>query len=88
MCFFIYNCSINFSPMVISGETLRILRQLKGMKQEVVAQKLGISQPAYCKLEKSDCINNGKLLQIINVLDYSQDEFEKIIRHLPPPEMS
>lgn len=47
-----------------SGETLRFLRLLKGVKQETIAKKLGISQPAYSKLEnknydKQDSMGKG-----------------------------
>ncbi len=37
---------------MLSGETLRMLRNIRGLKQETLAKKLGISQPAYSKLEK------------------------------------
>lgn len=74
--------------MTISGETLRKLRAINGVKQETLAKKLGISQPAYCKLEKTDCINNGKLLQVIDALGYTEEEFEKIVDHLSSPKSS
>ncbi|MGN6163905.1 MAG: helix-turn-helix domain-containing protein [Flavisolibacter sp.] len=49
---------------MISGETLRQLRTLKGVKQKTVAKALGISQPAYCKLEHSEQVNDEKLVQV------------------------
>lgn len=37
---------------MLTGDKLRLLRLIKGMKQQVVAQQMGISQQAYSKLEK------------------------------------
>ncbi len=48
---------------MINGNALRQLRILKGMKQETMAEKLGISQPAYCKREKVKSITGEKLKQ-------------------------
>ena len=63
---------------MITGETLRILRNLKKLKQKTVADKLGISQPAYSKMEKSKCINGEKLERLLKVINCSIDEVETI----------
>ena len=44
----------------LSGENLRLLRLTKGAKQCSIAKKLGISQPAYSKYEKRDCLDEEK----------------------------
>ena len=71
---------------MISGETLRQLRNLKGIKQKTLAKELGVSQPAYCKLEQSEKINGERLPQLMKVLGYTIEEWEDAIRILPPPE--
>lgn len=69
---------------MISGETLRQLRTLKGVKQKTVAKALGISQPAYCKLEHSEQVNDEKLVQVLSVLGYTIEIASKIVENLPP----
>lgn len=61
-------------PMLITGEHIRMLRLIKGLKQETVAKKLGISQPAYCKLEKSEVIDMVKLEQLMTALQCCQKD--------------
>ncbi len=62
---------------MISSETLRQLRTLKGIKQEILAKGLGISQPAYCKLEHNICIDGERLKQILIILKCSMEELEE-----------
>ena len=42
---------------VIPGEMLRRLRSSKGVKQSVLAKKMGITQQAYSKLESAKNIS-------------------------------
>lgn len=70
---------------MITGQQLRLLRHLHEMKQETIAKKLKITQQAYSKLEKNDCINGERLNKIISILGYTKKEFEKAIKNLPPP---
>lgn len=70
--------------MIVSGETIRMLRTIKGMKQETMAKELGISQPAYCKLEQCDEINGKRLDKIISVFGYTKEELENVIKNSPP----
>lgn len=70
--------------MQVSGETIRMLRHLHGMKQETFAKKLDISQPAYCKLEKSEKINGDRAIKIIEAMGYTKEEFEKLVEQPPP----
>ena len=62
---------------MISGETLRQLRTVKGIKQKVLAKSLSISQPAYCKLERNICIDGERLKQILIILKCSMAELEE-----------
>jgi transcriptional regulator with XRE-family HTH domain len=61
-----------------SGETLRLIRTLKGIKQNTIAKKIGISQPAYCKLEQQVYIREDKLLKLLISLDSDKEEMEKV----------
>jgi transcriptional regulator with XRE-family HTH domain len=59
-----------------NGETIRLLRNWKRMKQKTIANKLGISQPAYSKLEKCQLINKERLQKIMIILNFSDGELE------------
>lgn len=61
---------------MITGETLRLLRNWKNLKQKTVADKLGISQPAYSKLERSKSIKEKKLGNLLNAINCSKAELE------------
>jgi transcriptional regulator with XRE-family HTH domain len=67
---------------MITGETIRLIRNWKKLKQKTVADKLGISQPAYSKLEKHNHINPErlqKLLVVFNCTDSDLELFRKIV---------
>ncbi|HUC81876.1 MAG TPA: helix-turn-helix transcriptional regulator [Flavisolibacter sp.] len=68
--------------MVISGELLQKLRLLKGIKQETIAKKLGISQPRYCQLEKKARIQGDLLANLIKALNYTTEEAEELEKKL------
>jgi transcriptional regulator with XRE-family HTH domain len=61
-----------------SGQFIRLLRQLKGIKQSVVAKKLGITQQALSKLENCKKVNYAKIQAIIAVLNFSEEEVEQV----------
>lgn len=51
------------------GIVIRKIREQKGLSQENMSFELGISQPAYAKLEKKDDrINIPRLIQIAAIL--------------------
>lgn len=60
------------------GETLRLLRTIKGMKQEFLARKLGISQPAYSKLEKCAYIKDKKLQEVLRALGCTAEDLDRV----------
>lgn len=70
---------------MISGEQLRLIRNLYALKQETIARKLRISQPAYCKLEKKKMVNEEQFETILAVFGCSKEELKSLIRKLPPP---
>lgn len=52
------------------GLVIRKIREQKGFSQENMSIELGISQPAYARLEKKDDrINVPRLIQIASILD-------------------
>jgi transcriptional regulator with XRE-family HTH domain len=59
---------------MFTGENLRQLRLIKGMKQKFVASKLGISQQAYSKLENRDVITDHLLLKVMQSMDCKPEE--------------
>jgi len=55
------------------GRKISRIRELRGMKQETLAQELGISQQAISKLEQSEHIEDEKLEQVAKALGVSAD---------------
>lgn len=68
------------------GKKIKQLREAKGLKQEVVAKEMGITQAAYSKIENNITqltVRHCKILSRVfgeNVYDHFDDDFE-IIRH-------
>ena len=55
------------------GRKIGRIRELRGMKQEAVAEALGISQQAVSKLENSETIEDTTLNRIAKVLGVTVD---------------
>ena len=62
-----------------------LLRNLKGIKQDEAAKKLGVRQQAISKLEKCKNISSQKFDAIIAVFKFSAEDIETAKRFLPPP---
>jgi transcriptional regulator with XRE-family HTH domain len=60
------------------GQLIRLLRQLKGAKQAVVAKKLGITQQALSKIENCKKVHAEKLRAVICLLNISEEDVESI----------
>jgi transcriptional regulator with XRE-family HTH domain len=58
------------------GRKISRIRELRGMKQETLAEQLGISQQAVSKIEQSEKIEDDKLDQIANVLGVTKEGIE------------
>ncbi len=71
---------------MITGEIIRLVRIWKKLKQKTVANKLGISQPAYSKLEKCKHINQQRLDKLLNILNCSERDLEIFRRLIPHSE--
>ncbi len=67
------------------GELLKLLRNLKGIKQRDAAKKLDVRQQAVSKLEKCKKISGKKFDEIITALNFTQEEIEMAKRFYPPP---
>ncbi|MFI0428659.1 helix-turn-helix domain-containing protein [Mariniflexile sp. HMF6888] len=58
------------------GRKISRIRELRGMKQETLAEKLGISQQSVSNLEQSEKIEDDKLVQIANALGVTKEAIE------------
>ena len=67
---------------MVSGETIRLIRNWRKLAQKQAASLLGISQPAYSKLEKKKEIN-GRLLEKIKKAFLCTDDD---LQRFTPPE--
>jgi transcriptional regulator with XRE-family HTH domain len=64
---------------MFTGDQLRKLRQIKGIKQEDLAKRLGIKQQRYSVLENSKKVSEEKQRLILQALNYSSEEANKIV---------
>jgi transcriptional regulator with XRE-family HTH domain len=58
------------------GKNIEKFRRMRGMKQEALAESLGISRQTLSKLEQSDEIEKEKLEQIANALGVPVEALE------------
>ncbi|MGB5819693.1 MAG: helix-turn-helix transcriptional regulator [Saonia sp.] len=58
------------------GRKIGRIRELRGMKQETLAEELGISQQAVSKLEQTAEIEDERLEQIAKVLGVTKEAIE------------
>jgi transcriptional regulator with XRE-family HTH domain len=59
------------------GRKIERVRKLRGMTQEEVASSLGISKQAFSKIEQSETIEEGRLIQISSILGVTLDGLKK-----------
>ncbi|MCL6220934.1 helix-turn-helix domain-containing protein [Zunongwangia pacifica] len=52
------------------------IRELRGMKQETLAEELGISQQSVSHIEQSDTLEDDKLERVARVLGVSKEAIE------------
>jgi len=74
--------------MNISGETLRIWRTMKKMKQSVVAKNINISQQEYSKWENKYVLTETCLSRFILATNCSRQELEAIERMHNPDKLT
>ena len=55
------------------GTKIRRIRELRGIKQEVLASELGISQSDVSSMERSDTIDEDRLQKVADVLGVSPE---------------
>lgn len=63
-------------PPLTIGQKVERIRMFKGLKQEYVASRLGISQPQFSKIEQSDKIEEQLLKQIAEILEVTPQAIE------------
>ena len=71
---------MNAEFVPVSGEIIRRLRLMMGVKQTAAAEKLGITQQAYSKLEKRKKVSDERLQSVLKALNCGQTELEEIIK--------
>ncbi|MEH6679429.1 MAG: helix-turn-helix transcriptional regulator [Sediminicola sp.] len=64
------------------GRKIGRIRELRGMKQESLAEELGISQQAVSKIEQSEKIEEEKLEQIAKALGVTKETIENFSEEL------
>lgn len=55
------------------GPNIKFIRNIKGVKQEVIAAELGISQPEYSLIENSDVVDEQLIIQIAQILNVTPE---------------
>jgi transcriptional regulator with XRE-family HTH domain len=58
------------------GRKIARIRELRGMKQETLAEQLGISQQSVSTLEKSEKVDEEKLVAIAQILGVTKEAIE------------
>ncbi|MEH6658052.1 helix-turn-helix domain-containing protein [Leeuwenhoekiella marinoflava] len=58
------------------GRKIARIRELRGMKQETLAEELGISQQSVSTLEKSETVDAKKLERVAQVLGVTKEGIE------------
>ncbi|MFM7838127.1 MAG: helix-turn-helix domain-containing protein [Chitinophagaceae bacterium] len=64
---------------------IKKLRLYKEFKQATVAQRMGISQQAYSKMENSSWVAKGKLPAILQALESNPEELKKVAQLFREP---
>lgn len=58
------------------GRKIARIRELRGMKQETLAEELGISQQSVSTLEKSETLEDEKLESVARILGVTKEAIE------------
>tara|TARA_R110000765_G_scaffold309928_1_gene403316 strand:- start:214 stop:609 length:396 start_codon:yes stop_codon:yes gene_type:complete len=58
------------------GRKIARIRELRGMKQETLAEELGISQQSVSNLEQSETVEDMKLEEIAKILGVTKEAIE------------
>ncbi|MEH6659622.1 helix-turn-helix transcriptional regulator [Leeuwenhoekiella marinoflava] len=58
------------------GRKIARIRELRGMKQETLAQELGISQQSISHIEQSETLDDAKLEEVAKVLGVTKEGIE------------
>lgn len=58
------------------GRKIARIRELRGMKQETLAEELGISQQSVSSLEKSETVEEEKLESVAKILGVTKEAIE------------
>lgn len=71
---YLFKKSIEIMEKTIKiGPNIKFIRNLKGFKQEAVAQELGISQAEYSLIENSNFVDDQIIFQIAQIFNVTPD---------------
>ncbi len=62
----------------VPGELIRMLRNVKGLKQEAVAINMGKKQQYVSKLESAQYISETAIAKLLTALNSNKEELEQI----------
>src|SRR5690606_14474113 len=58
------------------GKKIRFIRQMQGMKQEVLAAKMGVSQQSLSKMERPKKVSDKKIQQLPEIFEMAMDNIK------------
>jgi len=58
------------------GKKIRFIRQMQGMKQEVLAAKMGVPQQSISKMERSKKVSDKKIQQLSEIFEMAMDNIK------------
>ncbi|MCC7402171.1 MAG: helix-turn-helix transcriptional regulator [Chitinophagaceae bacterium] len=67
------------------GQTLKVIRQWKGISQQQLADKMKISQQYISELESKEYFNDELLQKVLKALDVIKTQWEYFKNTPPPP---
>jgi transcriptional regulator with XRE-family HTH domain len=71
--------------MKLTSTEIRLLRTSRQMKQQEVADKMGIKKQRYSQLENHKDLSPDRAIQILKVLGYTPETATKYLESIPPP---
>ena len=75
----LYN-KLNYEHIMSIGFKIKRIREIKGIKQDFIADRLGISQQAYSKIEQSENLDEHRLKQIAGILEIIPEAIQNLMK--------
>jgi transcriptional regulator with XRE-family HTH domain len=77
----LYLISINHTAM-LTGEEIKMLRQVRGLFQKQLASKMGIAQQRLSALERGKETSASCTDKVLKALKFTREEAKAILKHL------